>query len=158
MNRRIAFAAVAALTLGGCATLGLGGFKQPVVKFNDVKIRGLGLSGGAADVVLNVYNPNGYNLNALRLTYKLMVGDSMELGNGALQNAFRVKDHDSTFVTIPVNFTYAGLGAAGRELVQSGSVNYRIIGDLTVDTPLGAFTRPYDQRGRFSSFGTAQSR
>lgn len=158
MRKKIAVAAFAALALGGCASLGLGGFKEPVVHFNDARIRGLGLSGGAVDVVLSVYNPNGFNLNASRLTYKLMV-ENTEVGDGALRDAFRVKDRDSTFVTIPVNFTYAGLGAAGRQLLQNGSVNYRVIGDFTVNTPVGSFTRPYDQRGRFSSFGTTtQSR
>ena len=152
MRRRIFVAAVAAAALAGCATLGGGSFKQPLVNFNDVKIRGLGLSGGALDIVLSVYNPNSFNLNATRLTYKLMVDDK-ELGSGVLDRAFRVKDRDSTFVTIPMDFTYAGLGAAGRQLLQSGSVNYRVIGDIGVDTPLGTFTVPYDQRGRFSSFG-----
>ena len=158
MRTRMMAAAFAALALAGCASLGLGSFKEPLVHFNDAKIRGLGLSGGSVDVVLSVYNPNGFDLNASRLTYKLMVEDK-ELGNGQIRDAFRVKDRDSTFVTIPVNFTYAGLGAAGRQLLQQGSVNYRVLGDFTVDTPLGSFTRPYDQTGRFSSFGsTTQSR
>lgn len=149
---------MAAVALGGCASMGLGGFREPLVNFNDVKIRGLGLSGGALDIVLSVYNPNGFDLNATRLTYKLMVEDK-ELGTGVLDRAFRVSDKDSTFVTIPMDFTYAGLGAAGRQLLQSGSVNYRVLGDIGVETPLGRFTVPYDQRGRFSSFGrTSQSR
>lgn len=158
MNRRSAVAAFATVLLAGCASLGLGGFKEPLVHFNDAKIRGLGLSGGAVDVVLSIYNPNGFNLNATRLTYRVLVEDK-ELGTGALNNAFRVHSNDSSLVTIPVDFTYAGLGVAGRQLLQSGSINYRVIGDFTVDTPLGSFTRPYDQRGRFSSFGTTtQSR
>jgi len=158
MRKKILVAAMAAVALGGCATLGVGGFKQPLIGFSDVKIRGLGLTGGALDIVLSVYNPNGYNLNATRLTYKLMVEDK-DLGSGVLDRAFRVKDRDSTFVTIPMDFTYAGLGAAGRQLLQSGSVNYRVVGDITVDTQVGNFTVPYDQRGRFSSFGgTSQQR
>lgn len=158
MQKRFLTAAFAALALAGCASLGLGGFKEPLVHFNDAKIRGLGLTGGSVDVVLSVYNPNGFNLNASRLTYRLMVEDK-ELGQGQLRDAFRVNDRDSAFVTIPVNFTYAGLGAAGRQLLQQGSVNYRVLGDFTVDTPIGSFTRPYDQTGRFSSFGsTTQSR
>lgn len=158
MRRRFALAALAAFILGGCASLGLGGFKEPIVHFNDAKIRGLGLSGGSVDVVLSVYNPNGFNLNATRLTYRLMVEDK-DLGTGVLDRAFRVADNDSTYVTIPVDFSYAGLGAAGRQLLTSGTINYRVLGDFTVDTPLGSFTRPYDQRGRFSSFGgTSQSR
>jgi len=158
MRKKILVAAMAAVALGGCATLGVGGFKQPLIGFSDVKIRGLGLTGGALDIVLSVYNPYGYNLNATRLTYKLMVEDK-DLGSGVLDRAFRVKDRDSTFVTIPMDFTYAGLGAAGRQLLQSGSVNYRVVGDITVDTQVGNFTVPYDQRGRFSSFGgTSQQR
>lgn len=158
MTRRFALAALVALALGGCASLGLGSFREPVVHFNDARLRGLGLSGGSVDVVLSIYNPNRFDLNATRLTYRLMVEDR-DLGTGALNNAFRVGDNDSTLVTIPIDFTYAGLGAAGRQLITSGSINYRVIGDFTVDTPLGNFTRPYDQRGRFSSFGgTTQSR
>ena len=158
MHRRTALAAFAAVALAGCATLGVGGFREPVVHFNDARIRGVGLSGGSVDVVLSVYNPNRFDLNATRLTYRLMVEDK-QLGSGALNNAFRVGDNDSTYVTIPVDFTFAGLGTAGRQLLSTGSINYRVLGDFTVDTPLGSFTRPYDQRGRFSSLGgTSQSR
>ena len=158
MRKRILVAAIAAAALGGCASMGMGGFKQPLVQFSDVKIRGLGLSGGALDIVLSVYNPNGFDLNATRLTYRLLV-EEKDLGSGVLDRAFRVKDRDSTFVTIPMDFTYAGLGAAGRQLLSSGAVNYRVIGDITVNTGLGNFTVPYDQRGRFSSFGgTSQQR
>jgi LEA14-like dessication related protein len=158
MLRKIGLAAFAAVSIAGCASLGLGSFREPLVHFNDAKIRGLGLSGGSVDVILSIYNPNKFDLNATRLTYRLMVEDR-DLGSGALNEAFRVGDNDSTYVTIPVNFTYAGLGAAGRQLLQTGTVNYRIIGDFTVDTPLGNFTRPYDQRGRFNGFGgTSQSR
>jgi hypothetical protein len=35
--------------------------------------------------------------------------------------------------------------------MSTGSVNYRVTGDVTVGTPLGNFTRPYDQTGRFST-------
>ncbi len=155
MRRKILVAAMAAVAVGGCATLGTGGFKQPLVNFSDVKIRGLGLSGGSLDIVLSVYNPNGFNLNATRLTYKLAAEDK-DLASGVLDHAFRVKDKDSTFVTIPVDFTYAALGAAGRQLLEKGSVNYRVIGDITVDTQLGNFTVPYDRTGRFSSLGSTR--
>ena len=57
----------------------------------------------------------------------------------------------SSIVTLPLSFTYAGVGEAGRQLMNTGSVNYRVLGDVTVATPLGNFTRPYDQTGRFST-------
>ena len=43
------------------------------------------------------------------------------------------------------------IGEAGRQLINTGTVNYRVLGDVTVSTPLGNFTRPYDQTGRFST-------
>ncbi len=63
-----------------------------------------------------------------------------------------MQENDSTIVTLPLSFTYAGVGAAGRQLMNTGAVNYRVMGDVTVGTPLGNFTRPYDQTGRFSTF------
>jgi hypothetical protein len=32
-------------------------------------------------------------------------------------------------------------------------VNYRVLGDVTVGTPIGSFTIPYDRTGRFSTLG-----
>ena len=157
MRRRsfiAAFAAVAAL--GGCSTLGmLGGFKEPVVTFKDLKVAGLGLSGGSLDVYLNVYNPNGFKLDATRLTYKLLVGDQ-QLALGALDSRFTVQNGDSTTVRIPINFTYSGISGVARQMMQNGSSDYRVNGDVTVGTPLGNYTIPYDRTGRFSVFSGAR--
>jgi LEA14-like dessication related protein len=146
-----------AVVLGatGCASLGLGGFKEPVVTFKNLRVNGLGLTGGNLDVELSVYNPNGFKLEGTRLTYQLMV-ESTKLGEGALDERFTVQDKDSTIVRLPVSFTYSGLGAAGRQLMQSGAVNYRVLGDVTVATPVGNFTRPYDRTGRFSTLSGAR--
>ena len=144
MQRRTRFAAalLAVVAIAGCASLGLGGFKQPIVNFKDLKVRGLGLTGGSIDAYLNVYNPNGFNLDATRLTYKVTVGDNAELGTGALDSRFTVQNNDSTTIRIPIDFTYAGIGAAARQIMQSGSVPYNVAGDITVGTPLGNFTVP----------------
>lgn len=146
----VAAALVATASIGACSLIGRGSFKEPVVTLREVAVTGLGLSGGSVDVVLSVYNPNGYKLDALRMTYKVDV-DSIPLGDGALDSRFVVAGNDSSTVRLPVRFTYAGLGQAGRALLQSGTVNYRVRGDFTVATPIGNFTRPYDQRGRYSS-------
>ena len=141
----------------GCASLGMGGFKDPIVTFKDLKVRGLGITGGSLDAYLNVYNPNGFRLDATRLTYKVSLGDNTQLGTGVLDSRFNVQSKDSTTVRIPIDFTYAGIGAAGRQMMQSGSVPYNVTGDVTVATPLGNFTVPYSGSGRFSAFGGAQN-
>jgi LEA14-like dessication related protein len=158
-GRRTKLAAVAltVFAIAGCASLGLGGFKEPIVSFKDLRVRGLGLTGGSLDAYLNVYNPNGFKLDATRLTYKVSVGDNAQLGTGVLDSRFTVQNHDSTTIRIPIDFTYSGIGAAARQMMQSGSVPYNVTGDVTVATPLGNFTVPYSGTGRFSAFGGAQN-
>ena len=152
-GRQFIAATVAALTFSSCATLGRGVFQEPIINFKNVSVRGLGLTGGTMDVYLSVYNPNGFRLDATRLTYDLIVGENTRVGTGALDSRFTVQDNDSTEIRIPVDFTYAGIGSAARQMIQSGSVPYTVRGDVTVATPLGNFTRPYSGTGRFSAFG-----
>jgi LEA14-like dessication related protein len=155
-SRHIAAMLLTVATMGACATLGMGSFREPIVTFKDIKVRGLGLSGGSLDAYVNIYNPNGFRLDATRLTYNVMVGQN-QLGTGALDSRFTVQSKDSTIVRIPIDFTYAGIGAAATQMMQQGSVPYTITGDVTVGTPLGNFTRPYTGTGRFSAFGGAQN-
>jgi LEA14-like dessication related protein len=158
MGRRtkLAAAALAVFAVAGCASLGMGGFKEPIVTFKDLRVRGLGITGGSIDAYLNIYNPNGFKLDATRLSYKVLVGEN-PLGTGVLDSRFTVQNNDSTTIRIPIDFTYAGVGAAGRQMMQSGSVPYTVTGDVTVATPLGNFTVPYTGSGRFSAFGGAQN-
>lgn len=150
--RLAALAVVSGAAIAGCATIGRQVFTNPIVSFNDVHVNGLGLQGGSLDVVLNVYNPNHYGLSAQRLDYQVLV-DSVPLGTGAITRSFGVGGGDSTQVRLPVTFSYAGLGSAGRTLLARGVVNYRVVGNITVGTPIGQFTRPFDRTGQYNSFG-----
>ena len=133
-----------------CASVGRAVFREPVVTYRDAVITGLGISGGSLEVVLSIYNPNSFRLDGTGLTYRLAV-DSVPFGSGSLSDRFAVQEGDSTQVRLPLSFTYAGIGQAGRQLIQTGSVNYTISGDITVATPIGNFTRPYSGRGRLTT-------
>ena len=139
-----------AATAIGCASVGRAAFREPVVTYKDAVITGLGLSGGSLEVVLSIYNPNGFRLDGTGLTYRIAV-DSVPFGDGTLAERFSVQEGDSTTVRLPLTFTYAGVGQAGRTLVQTGSVNYTVSGDITVGTPIGSFTRPYSGKGRLTT-------
>jgi LEA14-like dessication related protein len=150
----LVMAASAAFIGAGCSMLGRAAFQQPVVKLRDVRVRGLGLTGGSLDVLLSVYNPNSYRLDATRLTYRVaLAGDSITLADGVLDSRFTVQDKDSTVVTIPVSFSYTGIGAAGRSILNTGAVNYHVLGDVTVGSSVGSFTVPYSSTGRFTTTG-----
>src|SRR5690606_4867424 len=73
MMRRTAVLMMAALlATAGCQTLGRAVFSEPVVDFRDLRVRGLGVTGGTIDVELSIYNPNNFALDAKRFTYRLM--------------------------------------------------------------------------------------
>ena len=147
--RRLALVVTAALGLG-CASVARGIFREPVVSYKDAVITGLGVSGGSLEVVLSIYNPNSFRLDGTGITYRIAV-DSVPIGDGMLSDRFTVQEGDSTTVRLPLSFTYAGIGQAGRQLIQTGSVNYTVSGDITVGTPIGSFTRPYSGRGRLTT-------
>jgi len=153
--RRVMWGAVTAAiaVTAGCSALGKQAFKEPVVHLQDVRVNGVGLTGGNLDVRLSVYNPNGYRLDATRMSYNVVVGDSVRFATGTVDNRFTVNSNDSSVVTIPVNFTYSGIGAAGRQLLNTGGVNYRVAGDVVVGTMVGSFTVPYSATGRFNALG-----
>jgi LEA14-like dessication related protein len=153
--RRVMLGAVAAAMMGasGCSAIGRQAFQQPIVHLQDVRVNGVGLTGGNLDVRLSVYNPNGYRMDATRMTYNVLVGDSVQFATGSMDTKFTVSGKDSNIVTIPVNFTYSGIGAAGRQLLNTGGVNYRVAGDVIVGTVVGNFTVPYSSTGRFNALG-----
>jgi LEA14-like dessication related protein len=154
MRRLVFAAAIAALgTTAGCSALGKSAFQQPVVQLKDVAVQSLGLTGGNLLVKLNVFNPNGYRLDATRMTYMVTIGDGINLATGAVDNRFTVQSGDSTTVSLPVSFSYSGIGAAGRQVMNTGAVDYHVTGDVTVGTIVGNYTVPFSSTGKFTAMG-----
>ena len=151
--RKVALMAVALAVAGttACKSVGRQMLKEPVVTLQDVKLVGAGITGGTLDITLNVYNPNDFRLDGSRITYRVFI-DSTALGGGTLDQKFTVQNGDTAQLKLPMTFTYAGLGTAARQLQNQGSVNYRVTGDIQVATPIGNFTRPFDQSGRYTVF------
>ena len=152
MRRFVAVTAVSLAAAAGCASIARRAFQEPVVSVRDIRLNGIGLTGGSVDVALNVYNPNNYRLDATRVTYRLLF-DTVTFATGALTERQTVQARDTLRVSIPVNFSYRGVGEAGRQILNTGSVNYRLLGDVTVGSPVGSFTVPYSTTGRFSTLG-----
>ena len=68
-QRFIAILALLALTACGA------GLERPEVRLDGVRLGGLGFQGGLVYVSLSVFNPNGRELSAERLTYDFDVAD-----------------------------------------------------------------------------------
>lgn len=149
--KKIAIIVLTLVAAAGCSVLGRQAFQNPVVNLRDVRVLGLGTNGGQLEVQLSVYNPNNYRLDASRLTYRVFVGDSVGLASGAIDTRQSVQATDSTIVKVPVSFTYSGLGMAASQLLQTGAVTYKVLGDVTVGSVVGNFTVPYSTTGQFNT-------
>jgi LEA14-like dessication related protein len=128
--------------IAGCSV------RRPEVALANVQVGSLRLDGGALDILLDIRNPNRWDIDLRELTYTLSV-DDVPVGAGETDARIVVPGGDCVTVRLPVEVSWRGLGTAGRELL-SGEVEYRVVGHIAVGTPVGPITRRYDRRSRFS--------
>ena len=148
--KRVALAVAVIIGTAACAGYLRSEFGTPVVELRDVRIKGIGLQGGSLDLVLDVYNPNNYRLDASRITYALLV-DTTSIAAGEITKLVTLETKKKSEVILPVTFTTRELLGAAAIITRMGSVDYTVKGELTVATPIGNFTRPYSGKGRFDS-------
>ena len=130
------------------ASLGCSGvpktFRDPEIQLSQVILRGAGITGGTMDLVVNIRNPNDFDLRGTRLQVGFDVEQS-HVGDITYRDEFRVRRNEVTTLTLPVRFTWAGVGAAVRSAVGYGDIPYTMRGQATLNTPWGdrvvAFTR-----------------
>jgi LEA14-like dessication related protein len=130
---------LSALVLGGgaCATLRNAiQFQTPDVVLQEINITGLGLQGGTLDLVFDVYNPNQYRLRSTRLDVSLALAGT-DFGEALIDEPLDFSPVNHSRVVMPVRFSWSGVGAAARSLLQSQELPYGITGAVLLDTPLG---------------------
>lgn len=126
------------LALGpSCSALRRVTFQPPTVDLVAVEVTGIGLTGGSLNLVLDVYNPNRYDLHTTRLALSLDLEET-HFGDAELQRAVALPAEAHASVGIPVTFTWEGVGAGARALLSRGSVRYALDGRIVADTPVGS--------------------
>ena len=131
-------------------------FDEPIVGIRDVRLAGAGLTGGSMDIVVSVYNPNDYAVQTPRLSYYLLV-DTTRVAHGDYDAILEVPAHDSAQLRIPATFSYLSMRHAGRGVAAVGTVDYRMVGRISVGTPYGRLSAPYDRNGRFAPLNIPMS-
>ena len=147
---RIRAAAVALATLG-CASAVKHLFTSPTVAFRGVALESISPFGGRVRVNLLVHNPNPYSLSTSAMTYELFVRDTIAVARGADTVHRTVGGHDSLMVALPLDVSLRGLALAANSVIGYGMVPYRLVGDITADTPIGSRRIPFDQKGEFAN-------
>ena len=148
MRRVILAVLLTAIPLAGC----LAGYQQPEVRFDGIRLGGLGLRGGTVYAQLNVVNPNRFGLRTDALSYDLELSgpgddaDWIRLAEGTYRERIEVEARDSAIVEIPIAFDYADLGGALRSILDRGTIDYRVSGRVELTDPIGR-SIPYRRTG-----------
>ena len=88
----------------GCATIRSAlSFVEPQVALEEIRITGLGLTGGTLDLVLDVYNANDYRLRSTRLELGLDLED-VHFGDALIDKPLDLSPQNHSQVVVPVRF------------------------------------------------------
>lgn len=147
MTRGLFVLGLALSGVSGCATLKSAfSFHEPQLELEEIRITGLGLTGGTFDLVLDVYNPNDYRLRSTRLELSLDLED-VHFGDALIDKPLDLSPVNHSQVIVPVRFEWAGVGAVARGLLQRQAIRYKTTGTVLVDTPIGERRVPLQLSG-----------
>ena len=120
-------------------------FEQPDFDLTSVRVDGLGLKGGSLTLLIDVNNPNSYDLRTGQIDVVIDF-EGTRFGEALLDGSTRFGSQSVTPIKLPLSFGWAGVGAGARALLQRGAIGYTLATRLTVDTPLG--DRPIEMTTR----------
>lgn len=142
------FVALPALAVGicGCAALG-NTLKEPDIRLDRVIVREVGIRGGNLDLMVEVDNPNAFDLRGTEVELGLDVEGS-HVGDVRFDDEFTVDKGSLTTLTLPLRFEWAGVGSALRTALASGELPYEMKGQIKVQIPWGAHSVPFTRAGR----------
>lgn len=124
-------------TLWGCASLPVGiVLEAPEVSLEGVRVTGLGISGGTLALDLDVLNPNPFDVRTTRIDIVLDLEET-RFGDISIPHGVDLTSGVPVTVEIPMTFTWSGVGAGARGLLEKGSVAYGSVIRLFVNTPIG---------------------
>jgi len=111
-------------------------FQRPDLELQAIQITSVGLTGGSLNLLLDVFNPNAYDVNTMQIDASIGLEET-HFGDVKLERDIVLTAERHTLVEIPVTFTWAGVGAGARALLERGAVNYILDSRLLVGTPVG---------------------
>jgi hypothetical protein len=135
MRRDLSFGV--AVLAAGCATMGHAvRFDEPVIQLQEVRITGIGLTGGTLDLALDAFNPNEFTLRSTRLELGIDL-ENVHFGDALLETPVELPAQQHTLVVVPVRFEWAGVSAGARGLLMKQAIAFMLTGTAFLDTPIG---------------------
>ena len=153
IKRGILAVALLAIIAAGC----IGRVRKPEVELTGVRVAGIGLRGATLIADLDINNRNDFNIETDSIRYELLANTS---GDGSwspvLQRTYTqrivIEEDKTTRVEIPIEFNYSDLSGAARSILDRGTFNYQLRGNVFVREPMKR-TIPFTKNGNVSLQG-----
>jgi LEA14-like dessication related protein len=120
--------------------------QHPTVKIKDVRFAGLDGSRVSLDFLLDVNNPNSFDLPLKGYTYDVQLM-ALPLARGESKSCLSFPGKTSTDVLIPVKISYANLLQIIKRNPRMKEIPYQLNANLSLGTQFGAITVPVKKGG-----------
>ncbi len=111
-------------------------FEEPRIRLEALEVTGLDLSGVSLILWLDVFNPNDFDLRTSGVEAELEL-EGTPFGGASLEEAAVLGAGSHTRMPLPARFSWEGLGAGARALLERGLVRYELDTQLRVETSFG---------------------
>lgn len=154
INRGMLAVVWLAVFAAGC----IGRVRKPEVTLNAVRVAGIGLRGASLIAELDINNQNDFTIETDSIRYELFANTSGDGSNWSpvLTRTFtqhvKIDEDKTTRVDIPIEFNYSDLSGAARAILDRGTFNYQLRGNVFVREPLKR-TIPFTHTGNVSLQG-----
>lgn len=149
--RAFLLSASVAISMSACNEL----VRAPVVELTGVRLRGIGLRGATVVAQLDIENPNRFAIETDSVTFQFEASDPRNprdwkrVTSGTNVQRVRIEKSSRATVEIPIEFAYTDLGTPVRALIDRGTFDYRLSGEVFVRKPLRRKV-PFSRDGELS--------
>jgi LEA14-like dessication related protein len=132
----------ALVLLTGCSLV----FTKPTVTYRELKLVDIDSKGMSLNLLLNVNNPNSYDITLDGYKYHFIILD-LPLIKGEKKEIVQFPGKKSTDIQVPVRITYGEALGIIMKLPNPTSIPYQLEAGLDITTPVGTLTFPIATSG-----------
>lgn len=129
--------------LAGCASILQIFGEKPKAELKEVVLKDASFSGGTLVFVVNIYNPNSFNIDVREINYKVFIS-GQEFSTAKTSKAFSVPAKKDLDIEIPLPVKFGSLWTHLSQALVSKALVYKIEGNAK----LSFTTIPFSKDGK----------
>lgn len=129
--------------LSSCSDGIKGVVERPKIQVHKVEMGGFSLSGGTANIVLDIQNPNRFSIPLSGMDYGIKL-NGIQVAKGVKEQKTTIKGGESQKVSLPISLSFTNMMHMIPGLLRDRNLNY----DLDGSVHLPWFNIPFQRSGQ----------